>query len=985
MKKNIFLLVLFEFSFLANLFSQTWITKIDTTHNFYDVQQKFNEYWDPIIKQEEEEKNGIFNKLFGRTKDENERPGWEVFKRWEWFMEPRVYPSGDMSLPSTNYQNFIEYIQNNPQLNISPGVPGITIGGGSSGGGHPSANGGWTSLGPNTVPSPVAGGGGAGRVNCIRFNPLNSNSIWIGTPGGGLWHTVDGGSNWTTNTDALTMLGVSDVLIDPTDTTKMYLGTGDGDHSDTYSIGILKSTDAGVTWNNTGAVWTPVNTTFRVVSKMIMDPTNSSIILVATNNGIYRTTNGGTSWSTQTTPASGNFKDIEFKPDNHNVVYAAAYSSGKFYRSTDNGVNFTNITSGLPAAGTDNRYAIGVTAANANYVYVLGSLNSNSGFGGVYLSTDSGTTFATKSTTPNCLGWDTGSDTGGQGWYTLSIAVSPTNADTLIIGGVNIWKSGNKGVNWTQVSHWYGGFSKPYVHADIHALEFLPGNSGTFFAGCDGGVFKTTNSGGAWTDKSNTLVIAQQYKLSTSATNSNLNITGHQDNGTNKRSSGTWTQIYGGDGMECIIDPTNANTMFATIYYGAIDISTNGGTSFPWPTIASSGGAAGTVNENGNWVTPYVLNPLKTTTMLVGKTKVYRSYNIGTSGVTFSAVGSITSAGSGNVVAIAYAPSDTNYIYVAKSNALFVSTNGTTFTDKTGTLPVGSASITYIAVSSTDKLKAWVTFSGYSSANKVCATSDGGTTWTNISTGLPNLPVNCIVYESGATSTDPIYVGTDVGIYYRNYSSVTSWQSFFSGLPNVIVDELEIQYSTSKLRAATFGRGLWESDLRTFLNAGFTASPLTVCVGTTVTYTDTTSGTVTSWAWNFGANATPATANTAGPHTVTYSATGLKTAQLIVIGPEGSDTATYTNYITVASTGAAGGAGTFTWTGAVSIDWFDACNWSTLKTPNGLSDVVIPSGTTFSPKITGVAASCNTLTIASSTGAVLTIDSGGGGSLSITQ
>ena len=219
------------------------------------------------------------------------------------------------------------------------------------------------------------------------------------------------------------------------------------------------------------------------------------------------------------------------------------------------------------------------------------------------------------------------------------------------------------------------------------------------------------------------------------------------------------------------------------------------------------------MNATGNWLTPLVMHPVHDTILLIGKAQVWRTLNAGTS---FAQVGNLV-GGAGNVVAMAYAPSNPNYIYVARSNRMFLTIDGTNFNDVTGTLPVAAASISAITVSGSDPNKAWVTFSGYSAANKVWQTVDAGVTWSAYTTGLPNLPVNTIVYQNG--SNDGLYVGTDVGVYFRD-NSLASWQPFMTNLPNVDVHELEICYLNGKLRAATSGRGLWETDLAVPLPVG---------------------------------------------------------------------------------------------------------------------------------------------------------------------
>ncbi|MBC7872868.1 MAG: hypothetical protein H7Y01_02670, partial [Ferruginibacter sp.] len=756
-KKVIRLVILFGLLLLMEkLNAQPWIENISKENiNFYEIQKTYYNYSKRLQQENPGTKDGSYKK----------------FKRWEWFMEPRVYPSGDITLPSRNWEEFQKYL-NSFQFKKAEGNSSLRT-----------TEGNWTPLGPFTAPSnfPV-GYGGVGRIDFIRFDPTNSNIMWAGAPSGGLWKSINGGISWTTNTDLLTMIGCADVVISPTNTNIMYLATGDKDHFATNSIGVLKSTDGGTTWNPTGLSW-PVNHYYRI-HKLLMHPTNPGIIFVASNVGIYKTTDAGFTW---TLTQAGNFSDIEFKPGTLATIYAVTKSGGLFYKSTDTGETFNNISSGLPAAAEIDRYAIAVTPANPNYVYILAVNKTNFGFYGLYRSTNSGNNFSTRSTSPDIIG--------GNGWYNLSIAINPVNRNDVYVGGIYQYRSTDGGVTW---------FSIEGTHVDSHALEFLPGSSTTIFSGNDGGIHKSTDNGTSWNDISNGLTISQIYRLGTSGTDPNLNITGLQDNGTDRLSNDSWTWVLGGDGMECIIDYNNPDIMYAAYQNGVVNKSIDGGDSFS-PIVYNDGSG---INAPGAWVTPYIIHPTESNTLLVGKDQVYRSRD---GGLIWTQVGSV-SAGEIYMRALAYAPSNPDYIYASFLLQFFSTTDGNTFTNRTGTLPVGSATIAYIAVSNTNPNKVWVTFSGYADGEKVYMSDDAGVTWTNYSAGLPNLPANCIVYQNG--SNDALYVGTDVGVYYRN-NSMSSWQPFFDGLPNVIVNELEIHYGAGKIRAATYGRGLWESDLVT--------------------------------------------------------------------------------------------------------------------------------------------------------------------------
>ncbi|MBK7181559.1 MAG: PKD domain-containing protein [Bacteroidetes bacterium] len=896
----------------------------DPSINFYTVQQAFEQYWsDPSKQVDVEVPNPTYSVKWANvghspTIIKTKKPGWKAFKRWEDLMKPRLYPSGDrmvmINAMNDYYTNYST--QDGNRAPIGPGTPTPQA-----------AN--WSIIGPTTS---VPTGGGAGRVNFVRFDPSNTNIIYVGSPDGGCWKSTTGGTAWSTTTDNLPLIGCSDLAINPTNTQILYLAMGDADASDTYSIGVYKSTNGGATWAITGLNWAVTNG--RVISRLLINPLKPSTIYAASSNGIYRTYNSGTTW-TQITGTNGlNMKDIEYKPGDTTIVYAC--STTRFYKSTNGGTAFTNITAGLPANTAVSRLSIAVTAANATYVYLLAA-NTGYGYQGLYRSTDNGTTFTSRSTTPNVLGWaSAGNDTGGQGWYDLALAVSPLNADQVIVGGINVWRSTNGGTSWAINAHWTGS-GAPYVHADIHALEFLPGSGTTYFAGCDGGLFRTTNSGTAWSDLSNGLQIAQIYRIGLSKTNQNLLLTGWQDNGTNRWSgTATWTSPLGGDGMEAIIDHTTANTQYGELYYGEIYRTTTGGNLTT--NIVQSGGTG--VNADGEWVTPYIMNPLKSSTLLVGKAQVYRSYNRGGA---WAQVGSVT-GGTGGLIAMAYSPTDSNYIYVAKQDKFYASTNGTAFTDRTAGLPVTSAAITYIAVASNNPQHVWVTFSGYSAVNKVWYSANAGASWTNYTTGLPNIPANCIVYQNASTN-DALYVGTDVGVYYRD-NTAGSWVAYNTGLPNVIIKELEIQYTANKLRAATYGRGVWQTDLNSpgtsAPTADFTANRTNICVGDCINFTDLSTGTPTSWAWSFPGAATT-TSTVQNPTNICYNTAGTYNVTLTATNGNGSSPITKTAYITVSGVSALQLVEGFETATFVPTGWYlnnpdaDAYTWVQATNANGPS------------------------------------------------
>ncbi len=841
MKNKVKILSIAYAILLSNsVIAQSWVDLMQNdTANFYDIQSSFNTYWT------------------GRPYEKGK--GFKAFKRWEYFTEQRVFPTGkplQKDIVATNFEKFKE--------TYTP---------------TRSTNGNWVTLGPTSIP----GGGGAGRVNCVRFDPTDANIVFAGTPAGGIWKSTDGGTTWAIlNTEKLESMGVYDIAIDPTNTNIIYAATGDVDGGDTYSVGILKSTDAGLTWNPTGLSYSTSSN--KLIARILINPSNPNIILAATNSGIYRSTDAAVNW---TSTLAGSYRDMEFKPGDPNTVYVC----GSFFKySNDGGITWFSSSATFSLI---NRLSMAVTPANSAYVYLLASNSGDNGFERLMRSTNSGLDFTTMSdatTDPNILGWDfSGGDAGGQGWYDLSIAASPTNANTIFTGGVNVWKSTNGGASFSCSGHWTGASTADYVHADVHDIQFANSSGTTIFVGCDGGVFKTTNTGTDWFDFSETLSIAQMYRLGVSQTNAGRNITGWQDNGTNfNNGAGVWDEVLGGDGMECIISHSTSATQFASLYYGEIHRTTT-----TWGSsteIVSSGGTG--VDEDGSWITPYVMWAGNSAHLFVGKHQVYKSTNSGTS---WTQIGTFPTGGLLDDIAVA--PSNANYIYAARSNQFYVTTDGVNWVNRTAGL--GTSAITDISISNTDPNKAWVTFSGFVNGEKIFETTNAGVTWTNVSSNLPNIPANAVVFTNGTAGS--LYVGMDVGVYFKD-ATMTNWILFNTGLPNTIISEMEIQYSTSKLRAATYGRGLWESDLFTAPTtapvATFSADITTTCAGIPVTFTDISTNIPTAWLWTFGASASPTTSTLQNP-TVVYASAGTYSVTLAATNGFGTGTTTTTSMINV--------------------------------------------------------------------------------------
>jgi photosystem II stability/assembly factor-like uncharacterized protein len=716
-----------------------------------------------------------------KGRDQGRGSGYTQWKRWEYFNETRLDPDGKITnVTARNWDAYYSYVQQHQNNGDSYLY---------------SSYGYWTCKGPFGYTNGAGWNPGIGRVNVICFHPTDPDIFWVGTPDGGLWKTTAGGNSWTPLTDGMPLIGVSGIAVQPNNTDIMYILTGDGDGDHTKSIGVLKTIDGGVTWLSTGLSWSVTDA--KRGYKLLMHPTNYNTLFAATSDGVYKTINGGSSW---TKVLSGWIMDIEFKPNDPSTVYAC--SATDFYISPNTGNNFGHIITGVPTNCW--RMAIGVSPAAPVVVYLFtGPSYSVGHFTGVYRSMNSGASFDLRSDAPNLLGYlANGQDTAHQTTWDLAIAVSRLFDGDLIVGGINTWKSGDYGFTWGITSMWndYLSTSVGYTHADIHDLSINPLNNWLYCCS-DGGVFRSTDFGDNWTDLSAGLCNTQFYRIAGLEEDANLIIGGTQDNGTNKWTGGpTVKHILGADGMDCIIDHYSPNIMYYESQRGNLKKSYNGG--FTFTPIAPA--------LNGPWVTHLLMSPSDNLVLYAGYDTIRKTTNGGTS---WLKIGIGQAWGNGP---LAMGTNNTNVIYasnfISPASDIWRSDNeGGTWTNIRSNLP-GSCAITRIAVNPDNASDVFITEGNYFAGEKVYASSDGGVSWINISGTLPNVPVNCIVYEdNNGSPDDALYIGTDIGIFYRN-ANMSDWIPFMNGLPNVSVMDLEINKTAGLIRAGTFGRGLWSSN-----------------------------------------------------------------------------------------------------------------------------------------------------------------------------
>lgn len=769
--------------FTGVLFSQTLEEQLNGKKNLAEIMASVEQHYkDPGVLQ-----------TLGQEQSQRNLKHWY---RWAYYMSSRTDLQGNLvnisekMLQATGVER--------PATNLAA-KDGIT---------QQSSAGNWVAVGPTVTTS------GIGRVDRLAFHPTNANTVWAGAAGGGLWRTTDGGSNWTNLTPNITNQAISGIAVNPNNTNTIYILTGDGDSNIgggglvqgfgymRTSIGVLKTTNGGGNWLKT-ADFPGADYSTLVGYRLTMHPTNPDILYACTNQGLYGTINGGDTWALLVN--SGRTYNLMFKPGSGNIAYMVSRLAGSnracFWRSTGSflfGIWDTTLATNNLLNNPVSRVELAVTPASPSNVYLVagGVPGAGGSFGGVIRSVNDGVSFTTLTTSPNVLGRASdGSDAAQQSNYDLAIAVSNTGSNTVITGGVRCWRYFTNTGSWA----YRGGH-----HEDVHDLGFHPVDNKLWMAN-DGGVYTSTDNGANWTEHFSDMNASHFYRMAVSPADYLNMFAGAQDNGLKRRTGNTATfdHISGADGFTVGYDAANSNTMYAVINQN-IRRSTNGGDN--WNSITPN-------NAVDN---PFAMSMAPSTstgnTLFVASDTFWRTTNGGTNWTNTNVNGGWF---------MRTCPSNGSRIYLAGGNAFNSSTGTLRRSDDAGqTWPAGNIlssntgfpspfpKITSINVDPTNSLRVWVTFGGFTAGTKVFYSSNGGTSWVNRSGTLPNVPINCIALDDGNNA----YLGTDNGIYYRS-TSMSDWVPFYNGLPYVPVTDIVISQAENRIRASTFGRGIWSSDL----------------------------------------------------------------------------------------------------------------------------------------------------------------------------
>ena len=645
---------------------------------------------------------------------------------------------------------------------------------------------GWRPLGPYSIPHGQTYGSGpgsrpgvSGRISAVAVDPGDPDHIFIGAAGGGVWETRDGGKNWQPRTDNQPSLATGAIAFDPSNPAMVYAGTGEGDFFSWLGAGLLRSNDGGTTWNLlAGAPFVGLG-----FYDLVVDPLNGNHILAATTSALFESLNGGAAWNQRRGQRTW---DLSMHPaipgDNQSTQEVFAGCQDGVFRSTDGGNTWSAVA--LPGApGAYSRIEVCHAPSDGNIVYIFAS-DGNQGyiwrrevFGGAF----------TSETLPAGLGV-------GQSWYDWFAAVAPNNPDVLYVGGIDAYKGvrGAGGVwTWTCITAKNAGDS---IHPDQHHITFSPTDPNVVFIGNDGGIYRSPDGGTTWQSLNKGLCITEFEYVAHHPQFEAWLIGGTQDNGTMRyEGSEVWFHVQDGDGGDCGVNAASPYTCYHSFYNMGLERSTTGGGWGSWQYFWPPG------NQDVNSL---FYPPMEVLNNVVVQAGNYVCISTD-SAATWTQV-----ALPGGAVASALAIPNVTTIYVGTTGGNIYRLDfagGAWQAPVQLTLPRGGY-VSDLHVDPTNANRLWATYSSWGGGH-VFRSDNGGTNWTDVSAGLPDIPVNAVTLDPA--NPNRVWIAADVGVY-QSLNAGGAWQDFSNLLPNALAKDLVFHEPSRLLRVATQSRGVWE-------------------------------------------------------------------------------------------------------------------------------------------------------------------------------
>jgi len=701
----------------------------------------------------------------------------------DWFSRQRAFPFDE--IPQEEFLKSVKYVKENMQVKNF---------------GNSDNSSQWTLAGPTNI---------EGRITTIAIHPINPQIVYTGTANGGLWKSTNFCQSWTSIFDEQNTSSIGTVAIDPVNPEIIYCGTGESNSLRSYypGTGIYKSVNGGLNWTFIG-----LDSSYTI-GNISINPNNTQEIFAAAGGwtrrknpqrGIYRSTDGGSSWSKKLYLSdSVGAVDVVIDPNNTAKIFAAMWErqrredyvkyGGRYsgiYVSTNSGNNWSPVSGGFPVNDVNmGRIALDISNSNSQIIYALTASTAGSSRG-LYKSTNGGVNWTLINSTV--------AQSSSYAWFNRTCRVAPDNPDKVFCGGLEMELSNNGGTSFGTVSS---------SHVDQHAVAFSKSNPNYIVIGNDGGIDYSTNGGSIW-NYSQTLPVTQFYAGDIDYSNPNVILGGTQDNGTNRTTGSvdSWNSIYGGDGFYCLVDYSNPLRVYASSQTGGLGRSTDGGSSF-------QGATSGLDLAYTNWMTPYVMDKNNPLILYCGTYKIHRTTNGMQSWTVISPdLANAHRQNLGTITTVDVSKSNPNVIYCGTDDAnVWVTSNGGTNWSKINSgLPYRW--VTRVAVHPDSANVCYVTLSGYkvdSTGSHIFRTTNYGSDWISIKGNLPDAPVNDVIIDPA--NTNSLFIGTDVNVMYTNNLGA-NWYVLGTGIPsNVPCQDLTFHNPSRTLVVWTHGRSAFKT------------------------------------------------------------------------------------------------------------------------------------------------------------------------------
>jgi photosystem II stability/assembly factor-like uncharacterized protein len=659
-------------------------------------------------------------------------------------------------------------------------------------------------LGPSNI---------GGRTRAIVADKLNANRMIAGGVSGGLWLTTDKGMSWNPVDDRLLTLSVTSIAQDPSATDNWYFTTGEGrgNSAGIPGAGIFKSTDNGVTW---AQLPSSTISAFDYTWRIAIDPNTAGELYVATKNeGLWRSTNAGTSWDQVYGTTGTNVSDVELLPSG--AVVIGVNEEGIFKSANGNSGTYVESTSGLPV-NAFRRIELAYCKGTPTVMYAAIEDSTLStyytGLQDMYKSTDAGVTWVDLANPDDDYGYFFSFP-----WYSLLLEVKPDNPNFVLCGVGDLTYSTDGGATWDMAA---------YSHADYHTALFDPTDNSKVFVGNDGGFYRYTTStiASGVLDLNNSYMVTQYYAGYFYPTGLSA-LSGAQDNGTHQMYFGASdaNEVFGGDGSYCAVNQQNGLISYVSYQYGQIFRADDSDNPFPsYNDILFGSGldndSDGDVDDGCWFINPFEIHQGDGDQLyFVTSSRVFRTTD---GGFTWEPMTNTLGA-SPYAVGIAHQETDPT-VYIGGQDGLFVhkanaaSAAPGSEVNRSGSVP---ASVTddflgCLTVHPTNSSIVYACFTNYSSDPRIWRVEDANTaspSWVDISGDLPvGLPVNWVEAHPDAPD-EYLVAATDNGLYVTTDGGNT-WVEETS-IPNVSIHQIRLRKTDRTLFIPTHGRGMWTATL----------------------------------------------------------------------------------------------------------------------------------------------------------------------------